>query len=117
MFNIGIHIDGPVSKDTIGLVTKYFKNLNNFTSIHIFTDEDITTYMDMAYLSCFYMSFYTESILFLNLENFLSNQHSIISNSVYLLTSKEELDSSYITKKSIKDVQLLTIRNGDIYEI
>lgn len=117
MLNIGIHIDGPVTKDTIDLVTKYFKNLNNFTGIHIFTDEDIMTYMDMAYLSCFYMSFYTESILFLSLENFLSNQHSIMSNSIYLLTSKEELDSSYVIKKDLKDIRLLTIQNGDIYEI
>lgn len=117
MFNIGIHIDGPVSKNTIDLVTKYFKSLNSFTGIHIFTDEDIVTHMDMAYLSCFYMSFYTESILFLNLENFLSNQHTIISNSVYLLTSKEELDSNYVTKKSFKDIRLLTIKNGEIYEI
>jgi hypothetical protein len=117
MFNIGIHIDGPTSKDTLDLAIRYFKKLNNFTNLHIFTDEDITTHMDMAYLSCFYMNFYTEGILFLNLENFLANQQNIISDSIYLLTSKEELNSHYITKNDLKNIHLLTLQNGDIHEI
>lgn len=117
MSNIGIHIDGPTSKDTIDIAIKHFKKLNAFVGFHIFTDEDITTHMDMAYLSCFYMNFYTESILFLNLENFLANQDNIISENIYLLTSKEELDSHHITKNDLKKIHILTIQNGDIHEL
>lgn len=117
MFSIGIHIEGPVNKETIDLATKYFKKLNNFTNVHIFTDEDIAVYMDMAYLPCFYMSFYSESILFLNLENFLANRYSLISENIYVLISKEQLDSYHMTKNDLQNVHLLTIQNGDIYEI
>lgn len=118
MINIGIYLD-PDSSDmkAIGPAISYLKDKHTIVSAHIFSDLHTKTYLDMACLSSFYMSYYKEYILFTNLEDFLSNQYQIISTKIYIATSKKQLEENYIQKKSIDNAKFLIIENGDVNEL
>ena len=115
--NVGIYIDSAYS-EFISLAIQYLKKTRGVVEPHIFSDGRISSYIDMACLSSFYMRFYRDSLLFTNLEDFLSNQYDVISNDIYVMVLKKELESNYINKNSIKNVKFLTFDdNGEIHEI
>lgn len=117
MFNIGIYINNTVTADLIKIIIEFFRSKNLVVCPHIFTDDYISNYFDLAQLSSFYMSFYKNSILFTNLNDFLINRYDIVSNNVYVITTVEELKENYLTAQNLQNVKLLYLKNGTIYEI
>lgn len=115
--NIGIYIDSDNDLDTIPAIKSFFSKKYPVALLHIFHDHLISTYVDFAYLPTFYMSFYQQSLVFTNLENFLINQNNINSSDVYVITNKEELENNHMTKKELENIKLLSISNGEIYEL
>jgi hypothetical protein len=118
MINVGIYLD-PLSSnlEAMGPAIKFFKEKYDIVSTHIFSDNKMKTYVDMACLSSFYMSFYRDALLFTSVQDFLSNQYNIISNTVYVVVSKKELEENYINKNSMKNVKILSLQNGEINEL
>lgn len=115
--NIAIYIDNDSDLNIIPAIKNFFSKKYPIVLPHIFHDHLISTYVDFAYLPTFYMSFYQQSLVFTNLENFLINQNNINSSDIYVITNKEELENNHMTKKELANIKLLSINNGEIYEL
>lgn len=115
--NLGIYIDDIEDINIIDSIRLFLETKYDIVSIHLFGDTILTKNINIAYLSSFYMSFFKGSLLFTNLENFLINKDSIISQDIFVITSLQELYNHHITKHSLETIKLLTIENGAINEI
>jgi hypothetical protein len=68
-------------------------------------------------LPSFYLPFYKNCIIFTDIEDYLEYQQDIISSSIYVIGSIEDIKTYHIDKKTINSIKLLTIENEKLYEI
>ena len=99
-------------------VVKWIKSNYQFADINIFSSKEVL--LDnpkIASLSMFYLKFFDGSVIFLNAKDYTEYRGEILSNSIFLLTSVDDLLSNNLSKQSLSNVTLLTIESGDIHAI
>lgn len=117
MLNIGIYINNSITQNFVDSIIKFLQSKHEVVCPHIFSDDYIVSYFDLACLPSFYMYFYNKSILFTNLNDFLANRYDILSKDIYVITNINELKEHYLTPQNLNGIKLLQIINGEINEI
>jgi hypothetical protein len=117
-----------MSKKSIGIFTNNISNderlvlkIKEFMLSHedqpdifVFSDDPRTKgFSHTAILSSFYMRFYKNEIIFLNINDYLDNKDKILAHcSVFINPS--EIQQSKINRKLLQNCNLLTTHNGTI---
>jgi hypothetical protein len=83
--------------------------------IFIVSDDTTTSFKKhYAILYSFYLCFYKGTIIFLNIEDYLSNKINTENNEVYLICDVKDIIEAGIDKGSLNNVKLLKIENDEV---
>lgn len=84
--------------------------------IAIFTDNpDLKTNKEHAVLSSFYLRSYKDTIIFMNIEDYLEKHKAIKTcTSIYVKASIRDLLDRHITKSQIKNVKFISIESNKV---
>jgi hypothetical protein len=99
------------------LDTVYQHILKNYmTDILVFTDHPGGAFNKIySTLFSFYLHFYKESIVFLNIDDYMSNRAGLSSsNEVYLLCDVKDLIANGLDKQSLGNVKIIKIENNEV---
>jgi hypothetical protein len=87
----------------------------HMADIFIVTDDTTTSFKKhYAILYSFYLCFYKGIVVFLDIEDYLSNRLNIQDNQIYLVCSVENLLAKGIDRRSLNNVKLLKIENNEV---
>lgn len=115
--SIGIYINSEEDLNHIPKILEFYKNKYKSINPNLFTDLSLNKYLNMSYLSSFYMEFCKYILVFTSMSDFLENQYNIISNDIHVITSMEEIKNYHMNKNNVLNLKLLTYKDGDLYEI
>ena len=102
----------------IKAIQQYIFDNYSFYDIFLFVDDIINEPTDCAALSSFYMRFYKGSLVFTNLEDYLSNQDKILSTNIFIISSAEQLIEYNESKLKLqKNTKLLQYKDNRINEV
>lgn len=114
---VGVYLENFDQLDLIDTIKLFLEKTYDIVHIHMFGDGALTSYTNLAYLSTFYMYFFKQALLFMNIEDFLIHKDSLVSSDIYIITTIEDIKINHIPKQDLKNIKLLTINNGEINEI
>lgn len=90
-----------------------------YSDIVIFCDDNISIDRSFSILSSFYIKFFKGSIIFTDINDYISYQEIAKLSQIYVLinSTNDIIDKNMFTKNSISNTILLTITDGEIHEI
>lgn len=80
--------------------------INNIEDIFLSTDNNIVSY-DKMILPTYFIKFYGGKILFMNIEDWLSNKDYLKSEQVYVVASPEELLNSNLPLSDLRKINII----------
>jgi hypothetical protein len=94
-----------------------YRNLLQKYMADVFIVADNTTTSFNKYyaiLYSFYLCFYKGVVIFLNIEDYLSNKNTVENNEIYLVCDVKDLIDAGIDKSLLNNVKLLKIQNDEV---
>lgn len=102
--SIGIWISTKEDIEKIPIIINYFKD--SVRDIFLISDESIYT-PDYAVISSFYINFYNGCVVFLSLDDLLSNKSNLRSEKIYLLSSSQDIINSSLDKTYFNNITII----------
>jgi len=116
MNHYAVYSDDPKDLIIIPNIKKYFTDLYPTCDWNIFSsNETAFASLNAASLPSFYIRFFTGSIIFCKLKDYITYKDQLMNGSYLIVQSMQEQED--VMEKQFSDLRLLMIEEDKIYEI